>query len=125
MTMHSSWVLFLAAVAALAFWSCGDNGKYDDYCKRAMACLGGNADDEAACAAEVEGNEAKAKAYGCTTEFNQYNDCLMTNARCQTAPGMSIPLFGSMDAATGDDPCMNNWIDLSNCTKNASAINYW
>ncbi len=87
---------------------------YGQYCEEYIDCLDGNLEDEKACVLEAQEAERVAKVYGCSDELNDYVDCMMEDARCES--------MGPVDYWTSDGDCDDDYADYLDCLADESDL---
>jgi hypothetical protein len=101
-----------AAAGALAAIAIGCGSSFDDFCKNAMQCEGGNDKDRQACVDSAEEAKKAASDYGCSNEFDSYQKCITGNTSCKN--GVFV---------TSND-CSSAFQTLDTCKRNASSVGH-
>lgn len=94
-----TWVLkiplVLGAGIALAATGCGPD--FDALCEERASCRGGNDMDVDACIEAYDAMAEHESDIGCTDEFDEFYQCYIDSASCQTEP--------STTPCSNDDEC--------------------
>jgi len=85
----------------------GCGRSFDAYCEEQVDCLDGNTEDTNACIRREEATEDEASLYGCSEEYNTYQDCVEDESDCEN-DNFFVPPNECEDEAREYGNCINS-----------------
>lgn len=70
-------------LALMLVTATGCGRSFDVYCEEQVDCLDGNTEDTDACIRREEAEEERASLFGCSEEYDEYQDCVEKEATCE------------------------------------------